>query len=188
MKPRHLIPWALSTLLMAAACNDPAEFARFEADDTSGLPACAAEQFPFEPTLLSARVRNDRVGLFLQTTPDVKSRYDEAYIEIYDPDAITVGEPIELSVASYPPPPARGKMGFFSSCAFQHHSLELRGQVIFESFEPTAPGVVAGRLEDGQGIDPRTGDVIVDNLTGSWNFVVRRGPPYEEFYAAPERP
>lgn len=192
MKARHkflVVSMALlSTVPLSLSCSDPGEYAIFEADDVSALPECIAEQFPFEPNLLAARVRNERVGIFLQTSPDIKSRYDLAYFELYDPDSITVGEAIELGGPEYPPPQARGKMVFFSSCAFEHDSLILSGSLVFESFDTEVHGVISGRLEDGQAIDARTDQIVIENLSGEWHFAVRRGPPYEDFYALPERP
>lgn len=188
MKAWYFTMTALIGALASFACSDPGEFAVFDTSQAGALPDCMADEFPFEGSLLAARVRNERVGIFLQTTPDVTSKYDVVYFEIFEPENVTVGEPIELGGPAHPPPPARGKIAFFSSCAYEHHSLELGGSIVFDAFEYEAPGVISGHLVDGQIIDDRADEVLVDDLSGEWHFAVRRGPPYEDFYALPERP
>ena len=188
MKAWHLTMIALALSLASIACSDPGEFAIFETDQAQALPECMSAEFPFEPSLLAARVRNERVGIFLQSSPDVTSKYDVVYFELYQPENVVVGEPIELGAPAHPPPPARGKIAFFSSCAFEHDSLKLGGSLVFDHFDYEAGGVIAGHLVDGHIIDERSGQTLVDDLNGEWHFAVRRGPPYEDFYALPERP
>ena len=188
MKSALLALACVLALAATVACADPDEFAEFDADDTSTLSECMAEQFPFEANFFAARTRNDRTGIFLQTEPDVKSRSDIVYFEIYDPENLPLGEPIEFGEASVPPPPARGKMVFFSSCPYQTDSLELRGSLQFDSFDTDAHGVISGQLVDASVVDDRSDEVRIEEFTGAWEFVVRKGPPHEDFYALPERP
>lgn len=188
MKAWHGAMICLFFAVGATACSDPGEYGRFDTAQSANLRDCMAEQFPFEGDLFAARMRNGRLGIFLQSTPDITSKADIFYFEIYDPESITVGDPIALDGPSVPPPPARADVGFFSSCAHTNESLSIGGSIVFNSFDYQNAGVISGELLDGQFIDKRNGQVVVDDLSGEWNFVVRRGPPYEDFYALPERP
>lgn len=180
--------WALALVFVAASgCGDPDEHARIDIDDTEGLDDCFAQQFPFEPSLRAARSRDGRTGIFLQTSPDVKSRNDVAYFQLYDNEQVSTGEAIELATASSSAPRARGKLVFLSSCPDRHDTLELEGTIEFDSFDPAANGVIDGHFT-GSAVDPRTGEQRAGEVTGSWRFVVRQGPPYEDFYALPDRP
>ncbi len=183
-----LIGITIGVVLTIAACGDPEEFADFQADDVDDLPACMADEFPFEPAFLAARTRDNRTGIFLQTSPDVKSRSDVVYFELYDSDSIDTETTLELGEASVPPPDARGKMAFFASCPQDHETLKLEGTLRFEAFETGANGIIDGHLEDGRAVNARTGETRIDDLSGSWRFLVRRGPPHEEFFALPQRP
>ena len=186
----HRMFWTavLAAVVLFSGCDDPDESAYFEADDTSALSECMAEQFPFEPEFLAARSRDGRTGIFLQTPADVKSRSDVAYIQLYDTDAVSTGETIELDVSkSHPDLLARGKMVFLSSCPDELDTLKLDGTIEFESFDPSPQGIIDGNF-DGQAVDARDGEVKIDELTGHWRFLVRQGPPHEDFYALPERP
>lgn len=178
---------ALIILVVTVGCDDPDEYARFDADDTGALPECMAGQFPFEPGLLAARTRDGRTGIFLQTSPDVKSRSDVAYFQLYDTDAVTTGEPIELGDFSNPDRVAGGKMVFLSNCPDDLDTLKLDGSIEFDAFDASPQGIIAGNFT-GRALHGRTGAVLIEELTGSWRFLVRQGPPHEDFYALPHRP
>lgn len=187
----HLKAAFLGALALAlAACADPAEYALFEADDVADLPECMAQEFPFEADFFAARHRTDNLGIFLQTTPDVRSRFDVVYFEIYDPNSIVIDEPVAVEVGGTDDQniTVRGKLSFFSSCPYIGQSFDLEGNIIFEALDYGENGLIAGRFEDGRALDARTGEVVIEELTGSWRFLVRQGPPYEDFYALPERP
>lgn len=164
-----------------ASCENTEEYAEFVADDVGALPDCMADQFPFEPAFLSARTRDDRTGIFLQTTLDVKHQTDLAHIVLYDTGSVTTGESIELAKGSDQQARARGKIAFFSTCPDLTETLRLTGSVSFDSFEPETNGVVDGHFT-GQARLARSGEVVVDELEGNWRFVVRSGQPYQDFY------
>lgn len=181
--------WLLLTFaLVLVGCADPAEYASFHASGFEDLPDCLVDSFPVEPDFRAIRRRTDNVGIFLQTASDIKSRNDVVYFEIYEPDSLQAQTPLVLGSIHDTAAPARGKLVFSSSCPFYRQSLEIQGALIFDSFDLNHGGIVAGRLEDGSVIDPRTGTSVIDELHGSWRFIVRKGPPYEDFYALPERP
>ncbi len=184
-------PWiALACVLafLIVGCTNSEEHASFEILSEADLPECMAEQFPFEPTFLSAKTYNERTGLFLQSPSDHRSYNDGVNFELYNPDDISPGEPIELGDASVPPPAARGKMVFFSSCAYEHDTLTLHGTLHFDSFDPEVDGIITGELRDARAVDARTGETKIEDLSGTWSFRVRAGPPHEDFYAVPQRP
>lgn len=176
----------LILFLVVTACSDPEEYARFEATTLVELPQCVGEPFPMEFTLLSARQRIGTVGIFLETPPDLKSRHDLVYLELYNPEEVQLGEDILLSPSSSV---ARGKLTFFSSCPYENQSYQLEGVLRFSSFDYQENlGMITGELLDGRAIDSHSGEVVFDDLHGSWRFALRRGPPYQEFFALPERP
>lgn len=177
-----------SSVLLALfflACSDPGEFASFDALPVAPLPNCLDEAFPLELSLLAAQKRADSLGIFLKTTPDITSRSDLVYFEIFDPEQITPGEEIEVRPQGEF---ATGKLTFFSSCPFQQESYNLEGALRFDSFNYEHLGVISGEFFDAQAFNARTGELVFDDFQGSWSFAVRRGPPYEDFYALPERP
>ncbi|RAL21714.1 hypothetical protein DL240_12735 [Lujinxingia litoralis] len=180
-------PLPLAVCLVLSACSDPEEFARIDVADASAAPACVAASFPFEGELLSLRSRAEKLGVFLQSAPDINARHDVLYIELLRPDEPLIGVDIMLSPDA-PQAIARARLAFFSSCYPAHHSYDLEGTLRFESLEPEARGLVAGTLTDARAIDARSGEAHLEGLSASWNFVVRRGPPYEDFYALPESP
>lgn len=173
--------------LAVAGCSDPQEFARIEADDLSLAPECAAERFPMAPELLALRPRVDKLGIFLQSAPDIQARHDVLYIELSDPDDELVGRDLLLDPDN-PEADARARLAFFSSCFPAQDSYDVRGTLRFELLDREAAGVVAGELTDAVALDARSGEVVIDGLRASWSFLVRRGPPYEDFYALPESP
>lgn len=175
-------------LLISTGCADPTEYATFHATGFNGLPDCMIEQFPAELDFHAARQRTDNLGIFLQTAPDIKSRNDVIYFEIYQPDSVGTHEAIPLGSALDSTTQARGKLVFSSSCPFYRESLELQGTLVFESIELSHGGIIAGKLEDGFAVNPRTEQRVIDEIRGSWRFIVRKGPPYEDFFALPERP
>lgn len=186
MVRQSLFAIALAKMVILIGCADPDEFAVFEAEGVDGLPECYAEQFPFEPSFLAARTRDGRTGIFLQTPADVKHDSDAVYLEVRNLDAAAAGEPLELSQTTGTD--ARGKMVFFSSCPREPQSLLLRGSIQFNSFDPDAGGIIDGELVDASALGARSGEVVIEQVTGQWRFIVRRGPPHEDFYALPDRP
>lgn len=190
-KSLKLTAIALVWVAVLTGCNNPDEFAQFEANDAGALPECLADQFPFEPTFLSARTRDNRTGIFLQTSSDVKHQNDVAYIQLRNTDTVPAGESIPLDEDLDAPLSeidrrARAKLAFFSSCPDSTETLRLVGTIEFDTFEPEADGVVEGSFA-GQAVDARTGDVVVDELTGSWRLVVRAGQPYQDFYGPADK-
>ena len=182
MKPRF--SWLLLAIL-SIGCSDPGEYARFDATPLDALPACADQPFPMELSLLSAQQRAGSLGIFLRTAPDITARSDLFYFEFYQPEEIVAGEEIQIDpLSSF----ATGKLNFFSSCPFEQDTFSLEGTLRFDSFSIDHPGVISGEFYDGRAIYSRTGELAIDEIQGSWRFLVRRGPPYEEFYALPERP
>lgn len=186
MKTSH--PFILVVFAALLVGCGEGEYASFEAGSVDQLPECMAEQFPFEPTFLAAKTRNDRTGLYLQTARDTNSFHDAVVIQVYEPDDIADENPVELSAGSNPTGIARGKMAFFSSCPYAHDTLEIGGDVHFESFGQQAGSVITAELVDGYALDARSGEVVIEELSGSWSFEVRERPPYDDFYAVPERP
>ncbi len=186
MKEPAIILIALGAAILWACGGD--DYAVFEANNPNDLSECMAEQFPFEPTFLAAQTYNDRTALHLQTVADTNSFHDAVVFNIYDPDAIEPGEVLELQQASAPPAGVRGKMVFFSSCPFGHDTLTLEGTVRFDEFGTQSGSIIAGEFVDMRAIDARSGETKLESLSGSWSFEVRHGPPYEDFYAVPERP
>ncbi|RDV38941.1 hypothetical protein DV096_09120 [Bradymonadaceae bacterium TMQ3] len=173
--------------LAIAGCSDPQEFARIEADDLSRAPDCAAAQFPMEPELLALRPRVEKLGLFLQSAPDIQARHDVLYIELSNPEDDLIGRDLLIDPGN-PEADARARLAFFSSCFPAQESYDVRGTLRFDLLERETSGVVAGELTDALALDARSGEVVIEGLRASWSFLVRRGPPYEDFYALPESP
>ncbi|TXD38608.1 hypothetical protein FRC98_06920 [Lujinxingia vulgaris] len=173
--------------LAAVSCSDPQEFALIEADDASLAPECAASQFPMAPELLALRPRVGKLGVFLQSAPDIQSRHDVLYIELSNPDDELVGRDLIVDPDD-PQADARARLAFFSSCYPAHDSYDVRGTLRFDLLERETTGVVAGALTEAVALDARSGEVVIEGLRASWSFLVRRGPPYEDFYALPESP
>lgn len=173
----------------STACTDPEEFAFFEGALQSGVPECMADEFPMTPEFLSLRYRSGTAGVFLQTPPDIKSRNDLVYFELFEPENIGDSGTVAVGTAEDGEPlQARGKIAFFSSCTYGYEALDIYGNIHFDSFGLEKHSVITGRLEDAVAVEPRSGQVQIDDLSGSWHFIVRHGPPYEDFYALPERP
>lgn len=173
-------------VLVCLGCSDPEEFAYFEARRSMELPECVSEAFPMELTHLAAQNRAGTLGLFFQTPPDIKARSDVLYIELEAPEDIQRDEVVEIGPRA---PHGRGKLTFFSSCPYQGRAFDLAGSLRFDSFDfNQVLGVISGELLEGVALDSRSGETAFEELTGTWRFVVRRGPPYEDFFALPERP
>lgn len=174
---------ALAICAFVVACGDSEEYAHFHIESGAELPDCPGEVFPFEPTFLSAKTHQGRTGILLQSARDVHYRSDMALIQLYEPELPDDGR-VELASASDPEATARGKMAFFSSCPHELETLELRGTVEFERLDPDE--AVAGRLIDGYAVDARTQETKINSLSGSWQVPVRKGVPYQDFFALPE--
>ncbi len=175
----------LAAALLNLHCQDEDGFARFDAQPIDGVEACEVEQFPFEPDFLTARTRSGRTGLFLESSRDSKHRSDVAYFELYDPDEVVAGEPLSLEGPQVPPPEARAKLAFLSQCPDSTLSISLEGELILDTFDPEPGGRVAGRLVDGTAINTRDRSPLLDNVEGEFEFTVRDGQPYQDFFAAP---
>ncbi len=184
MAPSALRLFAIIGCAFAMACADSAEYARLSVDGNALVPDCAADAFPFEPTFLSAKTHQGRTGIFLQSPRDVYHRTDVALIQFYD-DAISDGTSVELAAGTDPGATARAKLAFFSSCPDELETLELRGTIEIDQFDP-GDGYITGRLLDGYAVDARTAQTVIDSISGSWHLRVRRGVPHQDFFALPE--
>lgn len=185
MTGRRLFVVLLALALLNLHCQNDDGFARFDAQFVADDDLCEGERLPFEPDFLRAKTRTDRVGLFLETARDSKHRSNGAYFEIYHPSEVTVGQSLTLGGPQVPAPEARAKLAFFSSCPDSTLSLTVDGQLTFDHFDPEPGGRIAGRLIDASAFDTRDQTPIFDDLQGEFDFTVRSGQPYQDFFAAP---
>ncbi len=179
-----LLRYVTIVILSAAilACGDDEDYAHFGLDDGAELAECFDDAFPFEPDFLSAKTDRDRTGIFLQSRRDVNYRSDVVLIQLYDVDPSE--GPVELSPTTDEAASARAKMAFFSSCPDEVDTFELRGMVEFDRFELDG-GIISGRLVDAYAVDARSGESVIDSVSGSFRLPVRRGVPHQDFFALP---
>jgi hypothetical protein len=76
--------------------------------------------------------------------------------------------------------PGRASLLLFDRCPEANSAMEVTGEVVFTHFGVEKGDRVAGRLTSLVITDARGGEAL-GALTGTFDFTVRRGPPYQRF-------
>ncbi|MEZ4460129.1 MAG: hypothetical protein R3E66_10440 [bacterium] len=168
-------------LLATSACTDDS-FARFEVSDVEQYPGCLDKVFPFEPYFLTARPRQESVGLLMQSEGGGFESSDVVYIEVFDTAGARNGETLELSIPGTVDARAIGEVEVAHSCPNFIEPMYITGSVRFDEFSLGQDEYVDGELIDASIRNRRNETLIAGTLTGSWRIKVVKGQPYEEFY------
>lgn len=177
MKLLKLIP----IFLVCAACDNES-FARFEIDGVQKYTDCLGEVFPYEPNFLTARRRQESVGLLMQSEGGSFQQSDVVYIEVYDVRAARRGETLTFSEPGTLEAQAIGEIEVAHTCPDLVESMYLTGAVVFDEFSLEQDSFVNGELVDAAVKSRRDEAWIATSLTGGWEIQVLQGQPYEEFY------
>lgn len=177
----------IAAVAATAACA-PEGSGHFEAAGVLAHPACFEKVFPLEAEFRTAARRPDSVGIFLQSGDGVFADVDLLYMEVYQPQYVRahIGEAIPLGLPTEFEPVVLAELSVGQSCPDLLESFYVTGAVIFDEFDYSAGGVITGQLLDGAVWKTRSGEKVIESITGQWNFVVREGRPWEAFHS-PER-
>lgn len=167
---------------MLGACSDDS-YARFEVAGVSQHAECLDKVFPYEPYFLTARDRQDSVGILMQSEGGGFQDSDVLYFEIFDVAAAKAGETLEFSVPGTLDARAIGELEVAHTCPDLVESMYLTGALRFDKFSTEQDDLIVGELVGAGLRSIRTETEIATTLTGSWQIKVRDGQPYEEFYA-----
>ncbi len=167
---------------MLGACSDDS-YARFEVAGVTQYNECLAKVFPYEPYFLTARDRQESVGILLQSEGGGVQGSDVLYFEIFDVAAAKAGETLAFSVPGTLDGQAIGELEVAHSCPDLRESMYLSGEIRFDEFSTEQDEMVVGELIGAGLRSIRTETEIATTLTGSWQIKVHDGQPYEEFYA-----
>lgn len=170
----------LVVCLWFAGCTDDS-FARFEVDGITAQQECLTAMFPFEPAFMTARDRQESVGLLMQSSSSLNAS-DIVYLEVFDVAAAEAGEVLMFSPPGTLSAQATGEIEFGASCPDLIESLYLTGGVQFSSLDTNADGLVIGELVGVSVASSRSAGLVAESMTGSWQIKVQSGQPYEEFY------
>lgn len=176
---KHLVPKTLQSLLLLAGvlsgCSNDS-FGRFDAPNPAQHELCLEAMFPFEPSFLTARVRQGSVGLFMQGESGPYRDQDLVYIEIFDQESLThsLAAPGDFEAS------AIAEVEWMQTCPDVVESLYVAGSLNLDSLETGDGGIVSGTI-DGQLMSRRSGEFVSD-FNGDFFIEVQKGPPYEEFY------
>lgn len=181
----------ITAVICAITSCTPEDEAEFVLSGLQQHADCLALASPIEPQKFSLRERVGTVGLFMQTDYRLPSTSDTVYVEVYQPEVVLgqLGQPIELGdpmelVAGDERfdelPVARASLFVAETCPEINETFALRGTIVFDELETNKGGLVSGNL-DGEALSVRTGEVVVEEVTGSWQFSVRVRRPYRHF-------
>jgi len=167
---------------MLNACSDDS-YAIFDVADVSQHAECLAKVFPYEPYFLTARERQESVGLLMQSEGGGFQDSDVVYIEIFDIAAAKAGETLTFSIPGTLDARATGELEVSHTCPDLLESMYIAGEVRFDKFSTGQEDLVIGELIGASLRSRRTETEIAKTLTGNWQITVREGQPYEEFFA-----
>lgn len=181
MKPHTFI---LLALLLGPACASNGS-ASFDANVTDPESECLAEIFPFDPVFVAARERGGAFGLFFQSEGGNIQDKDVLYFEVFDVEGAERDEILEFSKPGTIDAQSSGEVEVVGQCPDHKESYYLVGSVRFDSFERKTRGKIRGEMLPSQIIRYRDEKVVAEDLTGRWDLLLRRGPPFEEFQTDP---
>ena len=168
------------TCAFACGCN-PESSALFEVDGVDGeYSDCFAEVFPFEPVFHAYRERAGTAGLFFQSRGGNFQFVDVITFEIFNPDQLALNTAIPLEPVVTPQSKMTAVMELTETCPDLAYQPQIEGTVTFEQFEQESRGRIIGTV-NGQLLHPLTLEVAASSFSGSFDFVVQQGQPYEEF-------
>ena len=171
----------IALCLLTSACADDS-FARFEVAGVEQYTECFDKAFPFEPFFMTARPRQESVGLLMQSEGWGFQDSDVVYLEVFDTAGAQSGETMELSIPGTLDARVIGEVEVAQSCPNFIESMYITGSVRFDEFSVGQDDYVDGELIDASIRSRRNETLIADTLTGSWRIKVVKGQPYEEFY------
>jgi hypothetical protein len=186
----------LTVLLLAGAwcllggCT-PEDEAEFVLSGFERHEDCLERASPIEPQKFSLRERVGTVGVFMQTDFRLPSVSDTVYVEVYQPEVVSeqLGQPIELGDPMElvegderfdELPVARASLFVAETCPEILETFALRGAVVFDELDTDKGGLISGSL-DAEALSVRSGEVVIDEVTGSWQFTVRVRRPYRHY-------
>ena len=176
----NLISILLVLTAVSAGCAQVGE-GRFTVGAVHRHAECMATAFPFEPIFLASRERAKSLGIFLQSRGGSFQFVDVVYFEVFDPATIEVGVAYPMDPITTPDSRVVSGVELGESCPDIEDSLSLEGELVLDSFSREVDGIVAGSVEDARLVDLRSGELVADGFTGSFEFPVQVGQPYEEF-------
>lgn len=173
---------SVALLFVGVACGPSSERGSFELADIRAHEACFQEAFPLEATFATARERIDSVGIFLQDSAGIERRADLVYFEIYDLEGVRQAtDPVAFDHPATVESPIRGEVALRETCPRLNEAFALRGELRFEDLKTGKGDRVRGELVEGTVINARTGEIVVESITGSWDFTVKLGSPWQFF-------
>lgn len=179
----------LVLLFLVVGCNPTPGEGYFEADRFS-YGDCDEKIFPWEPGFYTVDRFEENLMIRLQDIGGSASQVDGIFIRLDRPfvaarmneseperRVIPLGVPAEDGEVH-----ASAHMGFYTTCPEYGRVVpELVGTIRFTSFEPYDDGQISGFIEAPEIVDRRTGEVLGENLTGDFRFLVQQGRPYSNF-------
>lgn len=163
------VPGCLGSVSAVSSCA---------ADDADAAPSPACAAFDLGVDFFTVDREGDQVLVRFQHGGDDFAHSDGLMLHLADATLPRGRLGVPLPVG--PEESVRAALGLFERCAGSDQSFELRGTVTFEAFGTSKGDRVAGSLDELLVRDARTG-ALLGRLTGTFDFTVRRGPPYRRF-------
>lgn len=164
---------------LSGACSDTG-FGRFEGNVVGG-PSCMSDFMPFESAFQTAQDRPDSIVLFFQSDGGTPAGKDFIQFTILSPSDLELGTAYSLEDPLSPESSFVGQISLTDSCPDDALALYLTGEFTLNQYKPTNGSAVTGTFADGAAIDADTGEVVIEEMSGSWDFTLNTGPPYEAF-------
>lgn len=177
-----MIARAAILLLLGIAvvgCSPPSS-ARFEVTDVQKHADCMDAAFPFVPIFHASRSRDESVGIFFQSRGGNFQSVDVVHFEVFGTERLPLGEPIPLDPVVMERTTVASDLLLGESCPEITDSFGIQGTITFDEFSQTMDGIIAGSL-DGELVSLRSNEVIAGSFTGTFDFTVQIGQPFEEF-------
>lgn len=138
------------------------------------------QMFPFDPIFFAARERADSMGLFFQSRGGNFQFVDLLHFEVFDHEEVSAGSTLTVHPITARDSEAVGGLELGESCPDLADSLGVEGTLTFDSFSRDVDGLISGTIE-GQVVSLKDDDVVAGSLSGTFDFTVQLGQPYEEF-------
>ncbi len=176
MKKRRIA--ALIAICTAVGCAESG-YGTFQGDVVGG-PDCMSDFMPFDSEFQTAQSQDSSIVLLFQSDGGNPSGKDLLAFVMREPSEFSTGTTYSLE-SPMSSTGFSGELSLRHSCPQQPLSLALTGDITVTQFDDVSDSIVSGTLANGTVVDARSGETLISNLTGSWEFPYETGPPYEPF-------
>lgn len=176
---RYPIIFVAITALLGSGCSDSG-FGRFDGNVVAG-PDCVSDFMPFDTVFQTAQPKQNSLMLFFQSDGGTPAGKDFIHLAALEPDELELGTTYSLDLPLSEDAAWVGQVSLAERCPEEPLSLYLLGDIRLDDYDTTNGSRVAGSFENGTIYEAENDTPFVEDVSGSWDFTLTTGPPYEPF-------